>query len=149
MIDCLVCRNTATVESQPVRERIWWDGRWRIAHAFHCALPGWVVVAPARHIVSLAELSPEEAKLLGPLVRAVSRAVIDVTGCLKTYMALFSEAEGFHHLHIHVVPRHPNLPDDLRGPAVFGYLDRPETEWVTAAEMDRLSADLAERIQLT
>jgi diadenosine tetraphosphate (Ap4A) HIT family hydrolase len=148
MINCVVCRNTATVEAQPVRERVWWDGSWRIAHAFRCALPGWVVVAPARHILSLAELSPEEAAALGPLLTAVSRAMIDVTGCVKVYLGLFSEAEGFHHLHIHVVPRHTHLPDDLRGPSVFGYLDRPESEWVTSDEMDRISADLAERIQL-
>jgi diadenosine tetraphosphate (Ap4A) HIT family hydrolase len=148
MINCPVCRNTATVGAQPVRERIWWDGRWRIAHAVRCALPGWVVMAPARHIVSLADLSPDEAAALGPLLRKVSRAVIDVTGCLKVYAALFAEAEGFQHVHIHVIPRHHHLPDELRGPGVFANLDRPETEWVTEAEMDRLSTDLAERIQL-
>lgn len=148
MINCFSCRNTATVEVQPVRERIWWDGRWRIAHAVRCALPGWVVVVPARHIVSLAELSPGEAAALGPLLTAVSRAVTDVTGCVKVYLALFAEAEGFQHLHIHLVPRHSHLPDDLRGPGVFGYLDRPESEWVTAVEMNRVGADLAERIQL-
>src|SRR5258706_12068809 len=126
MINCVVCRNTATIEAQPVRERIWWDGRWRMAHAFHCGLPGWVVVAPARHVVSLAELSPDEAAALGPLLTAVSRAVIDVTGCAKVYLALFAEAEGFEHLHIHVVPRHSDLTADLRGPRVFDYLDRDE-----------------------
>src|SRR6266481_8980106 len=109
MIDCLACRNTATVEAQPVRERIWWDGRWRVAHAFRCALPGWVVVVPARHVLSLSELSPDEAAMLGPLLAAVSRALIEVTGCVKVYLALFAEADGFEHLHIHVVPRHPHL----------------------------------------
>jgi diadenosine tetraphosphate (Ap4A) HIT family hydrolase len=148
MVNCLVCRNTATVEAQPPRERIWWDRRWRIAHAVRCALPGWVVVAPARHIVSLAELSPEEAAGLGPLLAAVSRAVIDATGCVKVYVALFAEAEGYQHVHIHVIPRHPDLPDGLRGPGVFGYLDRPEGEWVAADDMDRMGSDLAGRIQL-
>jgi diadenosine tetraphosphate (Ap4A) HIT family hydrolase len=148
MIDCFSCRGTATVDAQPVRERIWWDGRWRICHAIRCALPGWVVVVPARHILSLAELSPDEAAVLGPLLTAVSRAVVDVTGCLKVYLALFAEAEGFHHLHIHVVPRQGDLPEDLRGPGVFGYLQRPESEWVTADEMDQIGAELARRIQL-
>jgi diadenosine tetraphosphate (Ap4A) HIT family hydrolase len=148
MIDCFSCRNTATVDSQPIRERIWWDGRWRIAHAVRCALPGWLVVVPARHIVSLAELSPDEAAVLGPLLTAVARAEIDVTGCLKVYLALFAEAEGSHHLHIHVVPRQDDLPAGLRGPGVFGYLQRPEAEWVTAVEMDRIGAALVKRIRL-
>jgi diadenosine tetraphosphate (Ap4A) HIT family hydrolase len=149
MIDCFSCRNTATVDAQPLREAIWWDGRWRVAHAVRCALPGWLVVVSARHVVSLAELSPDEAKVLGPLLAAVSRAVVDVTGCLKVYLALFAEAEGFEHLHIHVVPRRADLPNDLLGPGVFSYLQRPESEWVPAVEMNRLSADLAERIKLS
>jgi diadenosine tetraphosphate (Ap4A) HIT family hydrolase len=36
---------------------------------------------------------------------------------------LFAEAEGFAHLHAHVVPRMPDQPVDRRGPAVFGYLN--------------------------
>jgi diadenosine tetraphosphate (Ap4A) HIT family hydrolase len=147
MIDCFSCRNTATVEAQPVRERIWWDGRWRIAHAIRCALPGWLVVIPSRHIVSLAELSPDEAAALGPLLTLVSRALVETTGCLKVYLALFAELEGFEHLHIHVVPRQGDLARDLRGPGVFGYLRRPEGEWVSAGEMDRIGAELAERMQ--
>jgi diadenosine tetraphosphate (Ap4A) HIT family hydrolase len=148
MTGCFPCRNTATLASQPVRERIWWDGRWRVAHAIGCALPGWLVVVSARHIVSLPELSTDEAAVLGPLLRAVSRAVIDVTGCPKVYLALFAEAEAFQHLHIHVVPRCADLPDDLRGPGVFSLLERPESEWVAPVEMDRLGAALAERIEL-
>jgi len=148
MIDCYTCRSAATVEAQPLRERIWWDGRWRVAHAIRCALPGWVVVAPARHVLSLADLVPDEAAALGPLLTAVSRAIVEVTGCVKVYVALFAEAEGFQHLHIHVVPRHSHLPDDLRGPRVFGYLGRPEDEWVSEDEMERIGAALARTIRL-
>lgn len=42
---------------------------------------------------------------------------------------LFAEAEGFAHLHFHIVPRQPDLPADRRGPAIFGYLEEePMTE---------------------
>jgi hypothetical protein len=58
-----------------------------------------MVVVPARHIVSLAELWPDEAQQ-GPLLTAVSSVVIDVTGSQQVYLALFAEAEGFQHLHI-------------------------------------------------
>src|SRR5262249_36585629 len=140
---CLPCRNTAAIEDQPVRERIWWDGHWRVAHAIGNALPGWLVVVAARHVVSLAELTPEESAALGPLLGDISRALIDVTGCQKTYVALFAEGAGFPHVHIHVVPRHRDIPDDRRGPRVFGYMQRPESEWVTAEEMDRIGAAVA------
>ncbi|HXM57937.1 MAG TPA: HIT family protein [Candidatus Dormibacteraeota bacterium] len=148
MSDCFSCRNTAAVEALPIRERIWWDGRWRIAHAIRCALPGWVVVIPARHILSPAELTPDEAASLGPLLAAASRGLEDVTGCRKVYLALFAEGEGFQHLHIHVVPRYDDQPPDRKGPSVFGYLQAPESECVPSAEMDRIGAALAERIAL-
>jgi diadenosine tetraphosphate (Ap4A) HIT family hydrolase len=148
MTDCFACRSTAAVDAQPIRERIWWDGSWRVAHAITCALPGWLVVVPARHLLSLADLSADEAAALGPLLAGVSRALVDVTGCRKVYLGLFAEQEDFHHLHVHVVPRHAELPADLRGPRVFGYLKRPESEWVSAAEMDKLSADVAARLRV-
>lgn len=117
-----------------------------MAHAIGCALPGWVVVLPARHVLSLAELTPEEAAGLGPLLTAASRAVVEVTGCAKVYLALFAEREEFQHLHVHLVPRQPDLPHELRGPRVFDYLRRPESEWVSSAEMDRIGAAMAESL---
>jgi diadenosine tetraphosphate (Ap4A) HIT family hydrolase len=148
VIDCLSCRTAATIESQPIRERIWWDGTWRVAHAINCALPGWLVVLPARHMVSVADLTPEEAAGLGPLLAAVTRALTDVTGCAKTYVVAFGEIEAFAHLHFHVIPRSADLPDDLRGTSIFAYQKRPESEWVPAAEQDRIGAEVARRLQV-
>jgi diadenosine tetraphosphate (Ap4A) HIT family hydrolase len=62
------------------------------------------------------------AESLGPLLRDASIALKQVTGCQKTYVVMFAEAEGFYHLHFHVVPRLDDLPSDRRGPNVFAYL---------------------------
>ena len=53
---------------------------------------------------------------LGGLVRSLGTALEAVTGCVKTYLMQFSEAEGFSHLHLHLVPRLPDHPEDARGP---------------------------------
>lgn len=148
-MDCLACRTAATIDSQPIGQRIWWDGRWFVAHAVNCALPGWLVVIPARHVVSIAELTPDESAGLGPLLTAVSRAVVEVTGCAKTYVAAFGEWAAFQHLHFHVIPRHAELPEELTGIGIFDYVKRPESDWVTATEMDRIGADVADRLDLT
>jgi len=71
---------------------------------------------------SLDQLTADEATTLGDLLRRASIALQAVLGCQKTYVMLFAEAEGFAHLHVHVVPRMPDQPHDRRGPAVFGYL---------------------------
>jgi diadenosine tetraphosphate (Ap4A) HIT family hydrolase len=62
-----------------------------------------------------------------------------VTGCDKTYLMQFSEAEGFSHLHLHLVPRMPDHPEDTRGPRVFAYLDPVETEWLPEANRDDIA----------
>jgi diadenosine tetraphosphate (Ap4A) HIT family hydrolase len=116
--------------------------RWRVAHAFATALPGWLVVVPRRHVTALDELTPEEAAELGPVLRSVTAALRTVVGCDKTYVALFAEAEGFAHVHFHVIPRHADLPDDLRGPRVFGLLGGDADRHVSDSAMDDVAAKL-------
>lgn len=111
---CYACEQ-ASAEA-PFRERFVRTGGWRVAHDFNSSLAGWLIVAPLRHIRSLDELSADEAVVLGELLRKASIALMAVTGCEKTYVMLFTEAEGFAHLHVHVVPRMPDQPDDRRGP---------------------------------
>ena len=114
-----------------------------MVHAIHSALPGWLVLVPRRHVETMADLTEDEAVELGRLQVATSRALHEVLGCAKTYVIQFAEAEGFAHTHVHVVPRAADLPDDRIGPAVFGYLARPEAEWVDQPAMDALAARLA------
>jgi diadenosine tetraphosphate (Ap4A) HIT family hydrolase len=112
---------------------------WWVAHAFNSTLPGWLVLLPTRHVESFTELSPAAADELGGLVRRLGLALEAVTGCAKTYLMQFSEAEGFSHLHLHLVPRMPDQPGDLRGPRIFGYLTDDEARWLPVAERDRLA----------
>lgn len=119
--DCYACGHSGM--DAPFRERFVRRAGWRVAHDFNSSLAGWVVLAPLRHVHSLTELTPEEATALGALLRESSIALERVTGCVKTYVMLFAEAEGFAHLHVHVVPRMPDQPADRRGPDVFGYLE--------------------------
>ena len=94
-----------------------------MAHAFNTSLAGWLVVIHTRHVESADELTPGESEVLGNLIREASSALKSVTGCQKTYVMMFAEAEGFSHLHFHVVPRMSDLPEDRRGPKVFAYLN--------------------------
>lgn len=49
----------------------------------------------------------------------MSKALDQVTGCVKTYLMQFFEAEGYSHLRLHLVPRMPDHPEHARGPSVF------------------------------
>lgn len=105
------------------------------------------MVLPRRHVLALADLTPAEADELGPLLVNLSAALRHVTGCVKTYVMQFAEAEGFAHAHIHVVPRAADLPADLRGPAVFSFLGRPESDRVTEDEQDRIAEAVGRELE--
>jgi diadenosine tetraphosphate (Ap4A) HIT family hydrolase len=141
-IDCFSCRNTAAADL-PIRERILRTPHWRVAHAFDTAARGWLVVLPVRHVSALADLDAAAAVELGSLLVDVSAALRDVVGCAKTYVALFAEAEGFSHLHFHIVPRMPDQPLELTGPAVFRLLGVPAEQRVPDDEIDRLALALS------
>ena len=141
--DCYTCdRETDLLVNLelPVREDIAHDEHWRVVHATGTALAGWLVLVPRRHVTAIAELTDAEAAALGSWQVRVSRALHTVTGCVKTYIAQFAEAEGYSHVHFHIVPRQPNLPKELSGPRVFGFMGG-ETggKLVTDARADAIS----------
>ena len=139
---CYACEQETNFETLPPRELVGVDDAWRVAHAIGTALPGWLVLLPRRHIVAIAELTGVEAAGLGVWQVRLSQALHAVTGCAKTYVVAFGEAEGFSHLHFHVVPRMAEMAEDLRGPGVFGLLGRAADEQVSAEEMNDLAIRL-------
>jgi diadenosine tetraphosphate (Ap4A) HIT family hydrolase len=143
MTDCYACRqNRKTPSELPPRELVFDDGNWRVVHAFGSAIPGWLVVVCRRHITSMSQLTSEEAAILGPLLAALSRVLEDFFLARKAYVAFLAEAEGFEHLHIHVVPREEGMPQEQRGKRVFDWLQMPEEEAITDEEADSIALDL-------
>ena len=135
---CYSCDQQAA-GSPPPREDVLHTEHWRVVHAFNSTLPGWLILLPTRHLTAFTQLTPAAADELGGLVRRLSAALETVTGCVKTYLMQFSEAEGFSHLHLHLVPRSPEHPDDARGPRVFTYLVEDDARWLPATERDRIA----------
>jgi diadenosine tetraphosphate (Ap4A) HIT family hydrolase len=67
-------------------------------------------------------MTAQEADALGRLIRDASVALKRTTHCEKTYVMMFAEAEGFSHVHFHLVPRMSDLPEEREGPRIFAYL---------------------------
>jgi diadenosine tetraphosphate (Ap4A) HIT family hydrolase/TM2 domain-containing membrane protein YozV len=90
-------------------------------------VPGWLVVAPLRHVEQWDALDPAELRALGPLVARVSSALRAETPTAKVYVSVF--AEVLPHFHVHVVARPPDLPAEERGARLFQSEGRaPEAE---------------------
>ena len=141
-MECFTCRGNDLIDTLPPREVVAADGHWRVAHAFDTALPGWLVLVPRRHVITVADLTDDEAAGLGFWQVRLSRALRAVTGCVKSYVVQFAEQEGFAHVHFHVVPRLADLPGDRRGPRIFGYLGAPAEERVDETRRDELAVAL-------
>ncbi len=139
---CFPCRNSASVATGSITEAIHVGKGWRVAHAFNTSLPGWLVLVPLRHVAAADDLSAAEAAEMGLLLKRCSAALKSVTGCTKSYFMFFAEAEGFSHLHVHVVPRMDWFAPEQSGPGVFGFLGLDEQASLPTSERERLSHEL-------
>ena len=119
---------------------------WDVAHCYETSLPGWLVLVARRHIASLDELTEPEAVELGQLIRNISFALKEVTGCLKTYVLQFAEAPEHQHVHFHIIPRMADLPDERRSTRIFGYLGVPEEERISQDVMNTIALKIQERL---
>jgi len=144
--NCYTCDREAEAGHLPPRECVATDDYWRVAHAFNSALPGWLVLVPRRHITSVSELTEAEAQALGTWQVRLSRALHQVLGCQKTYVAQFAEEEGFAHVHFHVVARPPDLAPELRGPRIFQMLGAADRPQIGEQKMDEIARELAAQL---
>lgn len=71
----------------------------------HCIGPlglGTLIVKPERHVIAVADLSGEEASVLGPLLRQASAVAATLVEADQVYNCLWSHAGGAP-VHIHYV----------------------------------------------
>lgn len=110
------------------------------------------MLKPLRHVEALADLSREETANFGPLIQRITAAVRAVLQPAKVYLCQFSEAEGFAHIHFHLIPRTRDLPTELRGAAVFDLLSTSRREGRDIAspqEAERIAREVREQLQFS
>jgi diadenosine tetraphosphate (Ap4A) HIT family hydrolase len=148
MTTCSTCERIAARDAglAPLWDSIHRTPYWDVVHSYNTALPGWLVLVLRRHIVALDEMTDEEAAELGILIRRVSVARKEVTGCLKTYVIQFAEAAEHPHVHVQIIPRMPDQPEDRRSTGIFGYLGVPEDEQVSDSTMNEIAAQIREHL---
>ncbi len=120
---------------------------WIVDHAYPCALEGWLVLVLKRHAEALHELSQEEFSELGELQQRTVKALRELLRCEKEYIACFSEAEHFKHIHVHIIPRPRDLSPEQRGPGVFSFLKVSANEAVPPERVRRISLEIEELLK--
>ncbi len=131
----------------PPWDNIYRSEHWDVVHAYNSSLLGWLVLIVRRHIEALDEMTPAEATELGRLLREVSLALKQHTGCQKTYIMQFAESNEHPHVHFHIVPRQADqAPDDLAY-RVMRRLGVPLSERCDEAEMNQLALAIGQQLK--
>ena len=139
---CLVCAANSGARRISPGRTIHFGRWWQVEHAYPTSLLGWLVIVLRRHAEALHDLTPEEASELGELQRVAALALRSEFGTLKEYSVCFGELEGFSHIHVHLVPRAPDLDTQFRGTRAFGFLkprDNALPPELVAARCDSLA----------
>jgi len=112
---------------------------------------GFLIIKLKRHCEQLAELTPEEAAALGPVVRLTCAAVAAVLKPAKVYVCSFGD--GVRHIHFWVLPRPAEMRPGMKG--VMRHLARRDglarlgvRRWVIPdAEVARLAGEMRAEMQ--
>lgn len=105
-----------------------------ILHAIADATPlrGWLVLTSERHARAWYDLDEGELATLGPLAARVMAAQRAALGAEHVYA--FAIGDVVEHFHLHLVPRHADTPERLRGRRCF---EGREGEMLPEAEVER------------
>ena len=128
--------------TRPLWDCIYRTAHWDVVHSYNTSLPGWLVLVARRHLAAVAEMSDAEAVELGLLMRRVSAALHAATGCTKTYVMQFAESAEHPHVHVHIVPRMPDMPAERRSVGAIAYLGVSPEERVSEERMNGLAAEV-------
>jgi len=114
-----------------------------VVHCYGTSVEGWLVLVCRAHRPALADLTDAEAAELGPLLKRTSTALREHLRAVKTYAVQFAEHPRHPHVHVHVIPRPADLPEEARGPRIFDRLGVPDADAVTEDRMNEIAALVA------
>jgi diadenosine tetraphosphate (Ap4A) HIT family hydrolase len=154
-MECLACELIEHPEGV-AGGRIATLGSWIVEHCIGPLGVGTVIVKPTRHVVHLADLRPDEAAELGPVLARVARAVTEASNEVgsppgQVYACLWSHADRQPgHIHFVIQPVGEALMNqhDSHGPELQVRMFRSGDEVGFEAMRDaaeRIRAHLDER----
>src|SRR5215210_8242401 len=143
-MECLSCKSISGQKRISPGPIIFEGRAWLVEHAYPCAMKGWLVLR--RHAEALHELSRDEFEELAELQERFARLLRHELGSEKEYSACFAEAEGFHHIHFHLIAKPRDLPDHLTGTRIFAMLKPEEREAVPEADMAEFCTTLRDKV---
>jgi len=141
-MECLSCLSLQGIQRISPGPYIYEGRSWVVDHAYPTYLKGWLVIVLKRHVEALHDLTREEFQELGDIQYRLAQVMGSRASIEKEYMMCFSEAEHFHHIHIHFVAKPVDLPQEVKGPRIFSYLNVDQQSAVPPDEIKILCEEL-------
>jgi histidine triad (HIT) family protein len=140
--NCFICnKHNGTIKTAGVT--IYEDDFVYVGHIDQDGKPnymGHIMIDLKRHVPTLADMNLEEASAFGVMMARVSKALKEMEGAEHVY-ALVS-GNSVPHLHMHLVARYPNTPEQYWGP--FAVYDSPNARMGGNSEV----IELCKRIKI-
>jgi len=95
---------------------------------------GHIFVEPKRHIAELADLTEQEAQMIGLYTSRIAKALLQTEGMEHIYS--FVIGDGVPHVHVHVIGRYPGAPREFWGAKVDEWSEAPKGE---EAEIEKVA----------
>lgn len=118
---CITCRSISKDEPICPAPRIYTGEYWVVEHAYPSSYMGWLVIVHKLHKTRISMLEGYEMAELGDLVSQCAQALRFLLGCEKEYVLCLCEAEGFSHLHWHVIAKPKDVPERYAGSDILKY----------------------------
>lgn len=139
---CVFCSRQA-----PAENVVFEDEHWLVRHSAETNILGYFVIEAKRHFVDLSQGTDREARSYGEILRALQKAIREVTHCQRVYT--FSLGEAVEHFHLHVIPRTETVPRSFRGRGILAYPTQPGPDHALAAQTSERVARRIERLLAT
>jgi diadenosine tetraphosphate (Ap4A) HIT family hydrolase len=140
--ECGICQSISGAKRLNQVPRVMVTKNWVVEHIYPTSIKGWMIMTPKRHVTAVHQLNREEMAEFGELMHEICTGQHEIYKAEKEYFMQFSEAEGFNHLNIHVVPRLKDWPDEMKGPNIFTDTNYQEHDLLTPEEIARESMAL-------
>ncbi|MDC7222455.1 MAG: HIT family protein [Spirochaetales bacterium] len=143
---CKSCESNKGIKRISPGETIYEGTHWLVEHAYPTSLQGWTVIVLKRHCEEMHNLTSEEFHELGIVQNKLVKSLKKIFHSEREYIFCFAEAEGFKHIHFHVVPKHKEFNDDFKGAKVFHYLKPTPEEVLPPSTIRQICAQLKQEM---
>lgn len=103
-MSCFICDKHNGIFNQPPGGYIYEDEHWMVCHfPIEQSVLGQLLIESKRHFLDFSEMTDEEARTYGYLVKKLYSILKEITGAERVYSLV--TIDGVPHFHAHFIPR--------------------------------------------